>query len=90
MAMTRTQIYLGDDERELLERMSKATGASASELVRRAIRSTYRLELSTEEKLRLLESSAGSWKDRTFTGAEYVDAIRGKGLGDALRSLGSE
>ena len=88
--MTRTQIYLGDDERELLERMSKATGASASELVRRAIRSTYRIELSTEEKLRLLESSAGSWKDRTFTGAEYVDAIRGKGLGDGLRSLGLE
>lgn len=88
--MTRTQIYLGDDERELLERMSRATGASASELVRRAIRSTYRIELSAEEKLRLLESSAGSWKDRTFTGAEYVDAIRGKGLGDGLRSLGSE
>ena len=70
MAMTRTQIYLGDDERELLERMSRATGASASELVRRAIRSTYRIELSAEEKLRLLESSAGSWKDRTFTVAE--------------------
>lgn len=60
--MSRTQIYLGDDERALLDRMSKATGASASELIRRAIRSTYRLELTTEEKLRLLESSAGSWR----------------------------
>lgn len=88
--MTRTQIYLGDDERELLERMSKATGASASELIRRAIRSTYRLELTTEEKLRLLESSAGSWKDRDFTGAEYVDAIRGGDMNEGLRRLGSE
>ena len=88
--MTRTQIYLGDHERELLDRMSKATGASASELVRRAIRSTYRLELTTEEKLRLLESSAGSWKDRNFTGAEYVDAIRGGDMNEGLRSLGIE
>jgi len=88
--MSRTQIYLGDDERELLERMSKATGASASELIRRAIRSTYRLELTTEEKLRLLESSAGSWKDRDFTGAEYVDAIRGGDMNEGFRRLGIE
>ena len=88
--MSRTQIYLGEDERELLERMSKATGASASELIRRAIRSTYRLELTTEEKLRLLESSAGSWKDRDFTGAEYVDAIRGGDMNEGLRRLGIE
>jgi len=88
--MTRTQIYLGDDERELLDRMSKATGASASELIRRAIRSTYRLELTTEEKLGLLESSAGSWKDRDFTGAEYVDAIRGGDMNEGLRRLGIE
>jgi hypothetical protein len=40
--------------------------------------------------LRRLESSFGSWKDRDFTGAEYVDAIRGKGVGEGLRSLGIE
>jgi hypothetical protein len=88
--MTRTQIYLGDDERELLEQASKTTGASASELIRRAIRSTYRLELTTEEKLRLLDSSFGSWKDRDFTGAEYVDAIRGGDMNEGLRRLGIE
>ena len=91
MAMTRTQIYLGDDERELLDRVSKQTGTSASELIRRAIRSTYRLELTTEEKLRLLESSAGSaWQDLEFTGAEYVDAIRGGDMNEGLRRLGIE
>ena len=39
--MGRTQIYLGSDELELLDRVSRATGASRSELVRRAVRSTY-------------------------------------------------
>jgi hypothetical protein len=88
--MTRTQIYLSDEECELLDRRARLTGASRSELIRRAIRSTYHLELTTEEKLRRLESSFGSWKDRDFTGAEYVDAIRGKGVGEGLRSLGIE
>lgn len=89
MAMTRTQIYLEDRDREVLERISKASGASVSELIRRAIRSTYRGELTTQEKLEALERSFGSWKGREFTGAEYVDAIRGD-LNDRLRRLGLE
>lgn len=88
--MTRTQVYLGDDERKILDRISKATGASASELIRQAIRSTYRVELTREERLEALRRSAGIWADREFTGAEYVDAIRGKGVGEGLRSLGIE
>ncbi len=88
--MTRTQIYLGDDERKLLDHMSRATGASASELIRRAIRSTYRLELTKEEKLDALRRSAGIWADRDFTGAEYVDAIRGGDMNAGLRRLGIE
>lgn len=88
--MTRTQVYLGDDERKILDRISKATGASASELIRQAIRSTYRMELTREERLEALRRSAGIWADREFTGAEYVDAIRGKGVGEGLRSLGIE
>jgi hypothetical protein len=88
MSMSRTQIYLGDDERELLERASRATGASTSELIRRAIRNTFG-QKTKEDKLRALERSAGSWKDRDFTGAEYVDAIRGY-LNERLRRLGFE
>lgn len=86
--MSRTQIYLGDEERELLERVSRATGASTSELIRRAIRSTYRRELTREEKLEALRRTAGIWKDRPFTGAEYVDAIRGGDMNAGLRGLG--
>ena len=89
--MSRTQIYLGEHERELLEAASRATGASVSELIRRAIRTTYRRELTREEKLEALERSFGSWKDRDFTGAEYVDAVRGPGdLHERLRRLGLE
>lgn len=73
--MGRTQVYLDDSDLELLERATRATGASRSELIRRAIRRSYG-ELSTAEKLAALEASAGSWKDRDFTGAEYVAAIR--------------
>lgn len=85
-AMGRTQIYLGDEELQLLERVSQATGASRSELVRRAVRTTFG-EKTKAEKLRALEASAGSWRRRPFTGAEYVDGIRGD-LDARLRRLG--
>jgi Arc/MetJ-type ribon-helix-helix transcriptional regulator len=88
--MTRTQIYLGERERELLDRWSRATGASTSELIRRAIRDAYEGQLTREETLEAVRAAAGIWADRTFTGAEYVDAIRGKGVGEGLRRLGIE
>jgi Ribbon-helix-helix protein, copG family len=88
MSMTRTQIYLGDDERRLLELASRTTGASTSELIRRAIRSTFGTELTTEERIEALRAAAGLWADREFTGAEYVDAIRGGDMNEGLRRLG--
>lgn len=72
----RTQIYLGDDELELLDRAAAATGASRSELIRRAIRGTFG-EQSKADKLRALAASAGSWTGERPTGADYVDALRG-------------
>lgn len=82
----RTQILLGKDEIELLERAAEETGASRSELIRRAVRTTYG-EPSADEKLAALRRSAGSWQERRFTGAEYVDEVRG-GLKERLRRLG--
>jgi ribbon-helix-helix CopG family protein len=84
----RTQIYLGDDELELLDRAAELTGASRSELIRRAVRSTFGAQTKAE-KLRALEASAGSWTGRRFSGAEYVDAIRGD-LAERLQRLGLE
>jgi hypothetical protein len=84
----RTQIYLGPEELELLDRVARATGASRSELIRRAVRSTFG-ERTKAEKLRALDASAGSWRGRRFTGADYVDTIRGD-LNQRLRRLGLE
>jgi len=86
--MGRTQVYLGSEELELLDRVARVTGASRSELIRRAVRGTFG-ERRTADKLRAIDVSAGSWQGRDFTGAEYVDAIRGD-LDVRLNGLGLE
>jgi Arc/MetJ-type ribon-helix-helix transcriptional regulator len=85
--MGRTQIYLGEDELELLERASRDTGASRSELIRRAVRATFG-EQAKGDKLRALKASAGSWQGRQISGAEYVDAQRSGDLYERLARLG--
>ncbi len=87
-AVGRTQVYLGDEELALLDQAGRATGASRSELVRRAVRSTFGAR-STGDRLAALRSGAGLWKDRDFSGAQYVDAIRGD-VNERLRRLGLE
>ncbi len=74
--MSRTQVYLGKEELELLDRAAVATGASRSELIRRAVRRAYGTT-SASVRLQALEASAGSWTGRQFTGAEYVESLRG-------------
>lgn len=90
--MGRTQIYLGDAELELLDRARRATGASRSELIRRAINAVYGGQMrSREERLANLRAAAGIWKDRPFTTEQYLEAIRGSGgLNERLRRIGIE
>lgn len=89
--MGRTQIYLTDTELELLDQAERATGASRSELIRRAVRATYGPpQRSSEERLANLMAAAGIWKDRSFTGEEYVRAIRSGDMNANLRRLGVE
>ena len=57
--VARTQIYLGKEELELLDRAAAATGASRSELIRRAIRSTFGAP-AKEARLEALRRSAGA------------------------------
>jgi Arc/MetJ-type ribon-helix-helix transcriptional regulator len=85
--MSRTQIYLGEGELELLERASRDTGASRSELIRRAVRATFG-EQGKDERLRALKASAGSWRGRRTSGAEYVEALRSGDLNERLARLG--
>jgi len=82
----RAQVYLGAEELRLLDRVARATGASRSELIRRAVRSTFG-EKTKAEKLQALAASAGSWRGRRLSGADYVDTIRGD-LNQRLRRLG--
>lgn len=87
--MGRTQVYLGQEELGLLDRAAGETGASRSELIRRAIRKTFG-EQSQEARLEALRQSAGSWKRRRFrSGSEYVDDLRGD-LNERLRRVGLE
>jgi Arc/MetJ-type ribon-helix-helix transcriptional regulator len=73
--MHRTQIYLDDEELSALEVAAARTGASRSELIRRAIRDQYGRQPLTS-KLEALRSSAGAWAGRDYTGSQYVDSIR--------------
>jgi Arc/MetJ-type ribon-helix-helix transcriptional regulator len=86
--MGRTQVYLGQEELGLLDRAAAETGASRSELIRRAIRRTFG-EHPQEARLEALRRSAGTWKRREFDGAAYVDAIRAD-LDERLRHVGLE
>jgi predicted transcriptional regulator len=82
----RTQITLNDEELDLLDRAAQATGASRSELIRRAIHTAYGGR-NQQERTAALKRSAGSWRGRDFTGADYVDAVRDN-LDDRLSRLG--
>jgi hypothetical protein len=82
----RTQITLNDEDLELLDRAAEATGASRSELIRRAIHTAYGSR-TKEERTAALKRSAGSWRGRNFNGADYVDAVRGD-LNERLGRLG--
>lgn len=83
--MQRTQIYLDEKETDLLGRAAARTGASRSELIRRAIRSQYG-EQTGQARLAALRASAGTWSGRT-PGADYVDGVRGD-LDERLSELG--
>lgn len=86
-AMARTQIYLGPEELALLDRAAQESGASRSELIRRAVRATFGPQ-DKADKLRALQLSAGSWRGRRASGAEYVDVRRGGDLNERLARLG--
>jgi Arc/MetJ-type ribon-helix-helix transcriptional regulator len=77
--MIRTQISLEPDAIELLDREVARTGASRSELIRRAVRRQYGEAEGEPYAVRLerAEAAFGAWKDRKFTtGEEYVRALR--------------
>lgn len=83
----RTQIYLDDREVSALDAAALRTGASRSELIRRAIRAQYG-ERTVASRLEALRSSAGTWTERDYTGSQFVDSLRGD-VNDRLARLRS-
>ncbi|MBM4435322.1 MAG: ribbon-helix-helix protein, CopG family [Chloroflexi bacterium] len=76
----RTQIYLSEEQGRYLARRSEETGRTVSELIRAAIDDTYlKHPMDKAERLRIVRATAGAWKDFPYTGAEWVDRIRGRG-----------
>jgi hypothetical protein len=74
----RTQITLTEEQYSRLRSLSRETGLSLSELVRRALDRTY-----TARGKDALSQSFGAWKRRSRSGESYVEALRG-GLAERL------
>ena len=83
--MRRTQIYLTDDQMRTLERRSRSTGTTVSQLIRLAIDEVYASgrRMTRAEKIQIARRTAGAWKAFPESGAAYVERIRGsRRLGD--------
>ncbi len=61
--MIRTQIYLTEQERDALKRLSAESGKRQSELIREAIDGLI-VKYSKTHRQAILERTAGIWKDR--------------------------
>ncbi|MCP9485342.1 MAG: ribbon-helix-helix domain-containing protein [Gaiellaceae bacterium MAG52_C11] len=85
--MVRTQISLSQEDIDLLDQLERATGASRAELIRRAVREHYGITSSLAERKQRARRAFGAWKDRRFTGDEYVRAIRSGDMNENLRRL---
>ena len=75
----RTQITLSDEQYLRLTTLSRESGLSLSELIRRAVDRSYAAGRAG------LQASFGAWAGRRIDGEEYVERLR-RGLGRRLRS----
>jgi hypothetical protein len=81
----RTQIILTDEQYSTLKRESERSGLGLAELVRRALVATYG-NIDRENPREALAASFGAWRDRTFDGEAYLDALR-RGMAQRLSVL---
>lgn len=61
--MKRTQIYLTEEEKAAIEKLSDERGTTQSDIIREAIEH-YLEEVTLEEKRSRLMAAAGMWKDK--------------------------
>ena len=72
----RTQIYLSDEVCAWLDEEAARTGRTRSQLIREAIDIVYLRRNASSEPGTILDATAGAWKRRRETGAQYVDRLR--------------
>lgn len=79
----RTQVTLTDEQYERLRQESRRSGLGLAELVRRALDAAFPV-LEPGDALCRLDESFGTWTDRDYDGAAYVDGIR-RGMSKRLQ-----
>ncbi len=72
--MIRTQIYIDESTHKLLNKESKATGKSVSQIIRENI--ADKMNKKANELLNKMERVYGIWKDREFGVDDYLRDIR--------------
>jgi len=77
--MRRTQIYITDEQAQVLERRSRASGKTISDLIRAAIDDAHRPRraLSRADRVRVARETAGAWREFSESGRRYVERLRG-------------
>ncbi len=73
--MVRTQIYLTEEQKRVLEKISARAGKTAAALIREAI-DAYLRERGDDGNAEALEASFGLWTDRRLTGDSYARSLR--------------
>ena len=75
--MTRTQIYIEDDQKEALETLAKSRGVAMADLIREGIDAILSAS-RTSAMAKSIEDLAGMWSDREDIpdGVSYEDSIR--------------
>lgn len=84
----RTQIYLSKAQANALDREARRTGTTRSHLIREAIEARYGAGGADHDRVRrALQATAGLWRDRDETAAEYVERMRtGRRLRDVSQN----
>jgi hypothetical protein len=86
--MQRTQVYLTDEQRRLLDRRARDAGVSMAEILRRMLDEGLGIRDARADRVRAVDESAGILADDE-TWQEFLERVRRPGGADArLGDLG--
>jgi hypothetical protein len=85
--MHRTQIYLSDEQRELIARRAEDTGQTKAEVIRRMLDEALGLASDASARAAAVRDTAGILAEAPDW-PEWLGAIRGRSADERLRELG--